>query len=242
MIKKIIPQFLKFFLKDNLLKIILGSNEISVSYSSAGEDVLLNYILMHKKNGFFIDVGAYHPTKGSNTYKFYINGWSGINIDAADDKIALFNEMRPRDININSMIGNKDGFSDFYLLENQDTMNSGSLEFYQKMNIDISKAKKVCVEIKKLGTILHELNFEGIIDLLTIDVEGMELDVLKSNDWEKFNPVIIMIENHCTELHKIMELETTRFLANYKVIAFTTNEIIFLNSSYSLDEVGRVKY
>jgi len=234
------PLFLKNIIKDYLIKNLLGSKDISVSYSTSGEDVLLNYILANKKNGFFIDIGAYHPIKSSNTHRFYIAGWKGINIDAEKDKIEFFNEMRPRDININCMIGNKDGTADFYLLEGQDSMNSGSPEFYQKMSIDISKAQKTSVKIKKLGTILHELNIEEVIDLLTIDVEGMELDVLKSNDWEKFNPVIIMIENHCTELDRIMELETVRFLKNYKVIAFTTNEIIFLNNEYSLDLVGRV--
>ncbi|BDH60815.1 hypothetical protein MTP04_09450 [Lysinibacillus sp. PLM2] len=72
-----------------------------VTYSQFGEDILIGSILhklKFKGKGFFIDVGAYHPYKFSNTYKFYLDGWSGINIDPTPYKTTLFDFFRSRDI------------------------------------------------------------------------------------------------------------------------------------------------
>lgn len=70
------------------------------SYSQEGEDLLLSRIFGDKKDGFYIDVGAHHPFRFSNTYLLYKRGWRGINIDAMPGSMKLFNRFRPRDINI----------------------------------------------------------------------------------------------------------------------------------------------
>ena len=77
------------------------TNFIKFHYSQFGEDIILREILKKEiSNGFYIDVGCYHPKKFSNTYRLYKKGWSGINIDMEEDKISLFNMVRPRDINV----------------------------------------------------------------------------------------------------------------------------------------------
>ena len=55
---------------------------IQYSFSQEGEDLVLARIFEGKKNGFYVDIGAHHPTRFSNTHYFYRRGWSGINIDA----------------------------------------------------------------------------------------------------------------------------------------------------------------
>ena len=72
----------------------------NLCYSQNGEDLILNRFLENKEKGFFIDVGAHHPIRFSNTYLFYKKGWSGINIDAMPGSMTKFNKIRPKDINI----------------------------------------------------------------------------------------------------------------------------------------------
>ena len=77
------------------------------SYSQEGEDLILHKIFPDKKNGFYVDIGAHHPFRFSNTYYFYRKGWRGVNIDAAPGSMKLFNKYRSRDINIEAAISNK---------------------------------------------------------------------------------------------------------------------------------------
>ena len=79
------------------------------SYSMDGEDIEIFNYFKNKKNGFYVDVGAYHPIHRNNTMLLYLNGWEGINIDISDFSIKLFNHLRPRDINLNLSISNKEG-------------------------------------------------------------------------------------------------------------------------------------
>jgi hypothetical protein len=76
-------------------------------YGHSGEDLVLDRLLNGKRMGFYIDVGAHHPTRFSNTYLFYKKGWSGINIDANPKSMELFNRRRSRDINIEVGIAKK---------------------------------------------------------------------------------------------------------------------------------------
>ena len=70
-------------------------------FSQFGEDRILNEIFISSKtNGFYVDVGCYHPIKHSNTYRFHKKGWSGINIDIERDKIQVFNLTRKSDHNV----------------------------------------------------------------------------------------------------------------------------------------------
>ena len=92
-IKKILPNFII----EHLKYFTIYKND---SYSQEGEDLIINRLIDSKKNGFYIDIGAHHPFRFSNTYKFYKMGWNGINIDAMPGSMKLFREKRPRDINI----------------------------------------------------------------------------------------------------------------------------------------------
>ena len=77
------------------------------SYSMHGEDIFISDILKHKYEGFYVDVGCYHPFEGNNTYLLYKKNWRGINIDVNPFSIELFNEARNKDININLAVSDK---------------------------------------------------------------------------------------------------------------------------------------
>lgn len=77
------------------------------SYSQEGEDLILKRFFSNKEKGFYIDIGAHHPKRFSNTYLFYSKGWNGINIDAMPGSMRLFNQIRKRDLNLEVPIAKK---------------------------------------------------------------------------------------------------------------------------------------
>src|SRR5687767_14463398 len=88
-------------LKKSVQQLLLGYHSYAPSFSSAGEDMILRHIISSdKRDGFYVDVEAYHPTHQSNTYFFYLYGWRGINIEARPGSRKLFDKVRPRDINL----------------------------------------------------------------------------------------------------------------------------------------------
>ncbi|MCX2716544.1 hypothetical protein OQH61_02215 [Helicobacter sp. MIT 21-1697] len=98
LLKKILPhkaQYLLLYYKN--LYITRFQNK---SYAQQGEDLILQEMLNNIQYGFYVDVGAHHPFRFSNTYLFYQKGWKGINIDAMPNSMKLFSRFRPRDINI----------------------------------------------------------------------------------------------------------------------------------------------
>ena len=112
LIKKIIPEkfhwILKFIYKP-------FTHEYKKSYSQSGEDMILNTILCDLKKGFYVDVGANNPTIQSNTHFFYKKGWCGINIDALPGSMRIFNLIRPRDINLEIPISDKEKKLNYFM-------------------------------------------------------------------------------------------------------------------------------
>src|SRR6266581_7901720 len=107
LVKTLIPASTRAGLRQRLLKSLIGYDFESPTFSSAGEDAIINYLFGFTNSGFFVDVGAWHPSKASNTYLFSLKGWSGINIDACPGSMKAFAEARPRDVNLEVAISDK---------------------------------------------------------------------------------------------------------------------------------------
>ena len=115
--KQLIKSYAKVLLGENLIRIInKGINYFFDrkgyrSYAQEVEDRVLSSLLFklhggkHIYDGFYVDVGAHHPYRYSNTCFFYKQGWHGINIDAMPGSMVSFENSRPRDINLESGIG-----------------------------------------------------------------------------------------------------------------------------------------
>jgi hypothetical protein len=119
-IKNIIKQkFIKFLPKfvnrEITNKYILENINPYIYYSQEGEDIVLQRFLQEKEKGFYIDIGAHHPTRFSNTYLLYLKGWRGVNIDAMPGSMELFNELRPEDINIEVPVSDESKEMLFYI-------------------------------------------------------------------------------------------------------------------------------
>lgn len=182
-----------------------------LSFSQEGEDLILKKIFGGAKNGFYVDVGAYHPIQFSNTYYFYTQGWHGINIEPNRKYWDIFESARNRDYNINCAVGVGSGE---YFVYDEPAYNTFSKDRVVELeNSTRKKPVKVVTGIvsKSLRSILLEQNVSEI-DFLNIDVEGSEIQVLESNNWALFSPKIILIEQTERELEKIMLSEVYRFL------------------------------
>jgi FkbM family methyltransferase len=165
-----------------------------ISYAQNFEDVLLNRIFKHKTKGFYIDVGALHPTVDSVTKAFYDRGWSGINIEPIKEYYNLFAKERPRDINLNIALSNLEGNLEFFQVVGQpgnSTLNKEIADqIAQEKGLDVSQ---YTVSVKTLTEVCTKYVNQQI-DFLKIDVEGLEEQVILGSNWEVFRPTVLVIE------------------------------------------------
>ena len=181
------------------------------SYSMDGEDVVISNYFNNKEKGFYIDIGCYHPIHRNNTFLLFKKGWQGINVDIHDFSIELFNHARPKDLNYNFAVSNKNEKIKMFFQK----------ELSQLSTIDQNQAKKAfqgTIKEKEIQayTLNEILNFSKLnnkkIDLLDIDVEAVDLKVLQGLSFEKFKPELICIEIHEKNLK---ESQTFKFLKDY---------------------------
>ena len=184
-------------LKRSFQQLLLGYDSYAPSFSSAGEDMILRHILgSEKMSGFYVDVGAFHPTLFSNTYFFYLNGWRGINVEARPGSKTLFDKVRPRDVNLEVGISRERGEMTYYFIAEDSPMNSFSPEFLQQIEMVEAVRSKIPVSTLPLAEVLDRHLPKGqSIDFLTVDVEGHDYEVLESNDWQRFRPRLIVVED-----------------------------------------------
>ncbi len=210
-----------------------------LSYSQEGEDILLKRIFEYRdigSGGFYVDVGAHHPYRFSNTYFFYKLGWCGINIDATPNSMDAFNATRPNDINLEYAVSDKEEKLIYYIF-NEPALNSFdkklSLERAKISNYQIIAEKEI--NTRRLDSILEQrLDKNKEIDFMSIDVEGFDFNVLKSNNWDKYRPKVVLVEILKTDLDDILQNETYRFLKTkgYRCFAKTFGTFLFLRDDF----------
>lgn len=166
-----------------------------LSYSLEGEDILLDYYFGGKKDGFYVDVGAHHPTRFSNTYRFYKKGWRGINIDAKPGSMKLFDVMRPRDINLEIGISQKPKRLTYYDFEVSPLNTFDKTLALSYQNRGYVLLGKKTLKTNTLSNVLAKHIPKGVvIDFMSVDVEGLDYEVINSNDWSIFRPVYLIVE------------------------------------------------
>ena len=165
--------------------------------SQFGEDKFILDLFDKDYRGKYLDLGCYHPTRHSNTHILYQSGWTGINIDLNPLTIELFNFMRPKDFNYNIGISNSEEEKELYFINEfntQNTLDKNQLNFLKNHhNVKDREILKTKLKTKKLETILLDNNFHNI-DFFNIDIEGHELEVIESIDFDKFKFKYICIE------------------------------------------------
>jgi FkbM family methyltransferase len=187
------------------------------SHSQFGEDMVLRYLTGDAKEGFYVDVGAHHPVYGSNTYHFYRRGWRGINIDALPGTIELFNLLRPRDVNIEACLSSKEGGNVEFFIFDQASYNTVSPEMALKAQA--AGARRLATKPMRTTTLARLLERHlpaGVqIDLLSIDVEGLDEEILLSHDWSTYPARIVAFETACAGMQEIGRLPVVDHLSTF---------------------------
>jgi FkbM family methyltransferase len=176
-------------------KVIFRLFGVQIIHSQLGEDLILSVLLEGKKNGYYVDIGANNPKKFNNTYLLYKSGWHGINIEPNPTKIAAFKRRRSRDINLAIGVGSKESTMKYHRFD-EDTLNTFDPSAAEKnKNMGHILENIINVPVKPLSTVFKENGVGGaIIDVMSLDTEGYDMEVLKSNDWKTYRPRFIIIE------------------------------------------------
>lgn len=227
----VLPEFIKDFLL-RCRHFIFWDRYQTATWAQEGEDLILGKLFGDQKMGFYVDVGAHHPQRFSNTCLFYKRGWRGINIDASPGSMTAFRKLRKRDINLEVPIGSESKVRPYYVF-NEPALNS----FDNVLSKDRNSAangyriiKTLQLRTRTLADVLDEyLPPHQQIDFLSIDVEGLDVEVLKSNDWTKYRPKVVLVEILEGALAALESSEVASFLAerNYVPYAKAANTVIF---------------
>ena len=179
-------------------------------YSQWGEDLLAAKILSGP-DAFYVDVGCNHPTKFNNTYLFYERGWSGLCIDAVQSFGPLYAQIRPRDRFIHSAVSAADRDVTLYV-GNEDALSS---MVENKWTPD-----KVIVRSRPLDHILSKNNVPSDFSLLSLDIEGLEVEALHSLASTHYRPRVIIAE-YQTIGRINLELQPTLIALGYQILSVT---------------------
>ena len=204
-----------------------------LSYAQEGEDLVLARILgeLGITTGFFVDIGAHHPARFSNTYYFYRRGWRGINVDALPGTKRLFQRMRSRDITIECGVGSQEGVLKYFAF-NEPALNTFSeQEAKKKDRPPYHIINTIQIPVVTLKQILDEHLPHGTkIDFMTIDAEGFDHEIIISNDWALYRPRVLLVELLNTDIQNLDTNPTAQVLKshNYRIMAKSFNTFFFV--------------
>jgi FkbM family methyltransferase len=178
---------------------ITSLRAVRPSWSQFGEDLLVSNIVgLERTNGFYVDVGCFHPIRYSNSYVFYRRGWRGLCIDPSPVSSRFWKQYRPRDIVVNEAVGPAGANAKY--LEFHERPQYNRLTFGEEIppiEGGFVPDRVSPVTVRPLAEILEShLPENTVIDLLSIDCEGMDLEVLASNDFSRFRPRVMVVEDH----------------------------------------------
>ncbi len=237
----------------NLKKVILAKlyNRVKPPnlrgyYGQFGEDTALQTYFISKSwnetkeyevktTGFYVDIGAFSPIHISNTYWFYQHGWRGINVEPFPAVIQKFDKERPRDINISAAVGEEEGLHKYYSWgnSNMNTFSAEKADLYIREGKVTGQPSILEIEMIRMETLLDRHLLPGMnIDFLSVDVEGMDLEVLTSNNWEKYRPELVVAELDCTGIDEVIRSELYYFMLGkgYTLYYWLNPSIIFANA------------
>lgn len=209
----------------------------NIYFSSFGEDIVLKNIFHRKQGGLYVDVGCWHPKWGSNSYLLHHKGWEGINIDMDAFKIEMFNISRKNATNVCTAISDEVKNITYFSSKDHSAMNTIDPEFAKaatdsKQGLDYELKKTTSRTLDSIIAATQHASTE--IDLLSIDVEGHELPVLRSLDFELYKPKVLVVELHEETIEAILEHELYKYITSkkYSLFSWVLPSLIFVRHGY----------
>jgi FkbM family methyltransferase len=190
-----------------------------ISYAQQGEDVLLRRVLSHSP-GFYVDIGANHPSEFSVTKLFYDLGWHGINVEPG--AIAeLLHQQRPRDVNLQVGISDQEGELTYYEFPEFPGLNTFGAEQAEEHQRAGRRYLEKVVPVMTLAQLCSR-HVNETIDFMSIDVEGHEPQVIHGADWSTWRPRCLIVEatRPCTTVLAYEEWEPRLLQHGYLLATF----------------------
>jgi hypothetical protein len=175
---------------------LVSDKNIRFHWGQSAEDVVALRLLESQQGGFYVDVGAHHPKRLSNTYLLHrFFGWTGINIDADAGLIEMFRRERPGDVNICAMIG-QPGEARSFTKFKAGARSTGDAQRAARVAEKHEIASVTEMVPQPLSVLLDQhVPADRAIDYMTVDIEGMDLQALQTNDWTRFRPRLVSVED-----------------------------------------------
>lgn len=207
------------------------------AYSHWGEDSIVEFIFSNVEHGRYLDIGCFHPALYSNSMRLYQRGWTGVNVDPNAFMIEQCRQLRPNDTNINKAVGARSGEIDYYSFHDWASSNTASLSFAEAIssgqNLAMPAARKV--PLVTLKEIMDEHFPDAAPDFVNIDVEALDVDVLRSGDWTRYRPKLVAIEDIEFRFDAPGESNIYTFLtsAGYRLFSRCVYTNFFIENSFN---------
>jgi FkbM family methyltransferase len=165
-----------------------------ISYAQRYEDMHLLRVFGEQASGFYIDIGAGHPVHDNVSFAFYLRGWRGVTVEPNAWLAQLSDAVRPRDVRVPSLVGERPGTATYYLVEDFHGLSTTIEGHARTAQTEFGKrSQAMTVPVTTLRA-LCEQHAPAAIDFLKIDVEGAEREVLLGGDWQRFRPKVVVAE------------------------------------------------
>lgn len=220
----------------------LALTEKRASYAASGEDCVAAYLLrfftkIGDENIRYLDIGSHHPTEGNNTYYFYRRGGRGVLVEPNPIQCERSRRLRPADKTINAGVAfTEDATEATYYMFERDTLNTFSSEWAQLIpeRKGVRMLEKRTVPLIQIETLLRD-EFDGTVpDFVSIDVEGLETDVLRTIDLNSYRPPLVLVEvaHGSVPLGEEFPVEKLLKQHDYLLVANTGVNLFFLAKEY----------
>jgi FkbM family methyltransferase len=199
------------------------------TYAQHGDDLAILNIF--KRLGIekpsYLDVGAYHPFDLSNTALLYDRGSRGINVEPNEALFAAFLKARPDDINLCVGVAPVSGRLPFHHV----AADPGRFTFDVATAVTLGIVRSVELPVMTLDQIVAD-RCDGIWpDLLSIDIEGMDVEVLASADFGSGGPRVVIVEADCGGGDTSAELGHLMAAKGYILHSWCGSNLIFVRAA-----------
>lgn len=208
------------------------------SFAQCGEDLISDFVLSSLMPTVqYLDVGAHHPVHFSNTYYFYCKGAQGVCVEPDPDLFRSIQRKRSRDLCLNAGVGlTGSGTAPFYVMSNRtlNTFSAAEAKRFETMGSNRIE-RTINIPLLMINDIM-EKHFQNGPDFLSLDIEGLELPVLRTMDFSRFRPKVMCIETitYSEDNTERKLTETIDFVLSqgYLIFADTYINTIFVDEEF----------
>jgi FkbM family methyltransferase len=178
-------------------KLLRQEDRYKISYAQCGEDLIVAFIFngLNMPHWRYLDIGAHHPRDISNTYLFYEQGHRGVCVEPDPTLFAEIRRVRHDDVCLNVGVGNtEESDADFFIMTSKSLNTFSRTEAERYRTYDSEEIESVIrIPLVSINT-LAEKYFDPHPNFISLDIEGLDFEVLKTFDFDRFRPEVFCVE------------------------------------------------